>query len=54
MPSNAALEQKQALVAGLSDRMKASVAGVIVNYTGISVADAHPRHLLEWVLAAQA
>ncbi|MBQ1413185.1 MAG: 50S ribosomal protein L10 [Clostridia bacterium] len=39
MPSKAVLEQKQALVADLSDRMKASVAGVIVNYTGISVAD---------------
>lgn len=39
MPSKAVLEQKQALVADLAERMKASVAGVIVNYSGISVAD---------------
>ena len=39
MPSKAVLEQKQALVADLSDRLKSSVAGVIVNYSGISVAD---------------
>ena len=39
MPSKAVLEQKQALVADLADRMKSSVAGVIVNYSGISVAD---------------
>jgi len=39
MPSKAILEQKQALAADLSQRLKASVAGVIVNYSGISVAD---------------
>ncbi len=39
MPSKAILEQKQALVADLSDKLKSSVAGVIVNYKGISVAD---------------
>ena len=39
MPSKAALETKQALVADLSERLKSSVAGVIVNYTGITVAD---------------
>ena len=39
MPSKAILEQKQALVNDLSDRLKGSVAGVIVNYSGISVAD---------------
>ena len=36
MPSKAVLEQKQALVADLSDRLKSSVAGVIVNYEKIS------------------
>ena len=39
MPSKAILEQKQALVNDLADRLKSSVAGVIVNYSGISVAD---------------
>ena len=39
MPSKAALEQKQALVADLSEKMKSSVAGVIVDYKGITVAD---------------
>ena len=39
MPSKAVLEQKQALVSELSERLKSSVAGVIVNYSGITVAD---------------
>ncbi len=37
MPSNAILEQKQKAVAELADLIKASTAGVIVNYQGITV-----------------
>ena len=37
MPSNAILEQKQKAVADLAELIKASSAGVIVNYQGITV-----------------
>ena len=37
MPSQKILEQKQQFVAQLSDKLKNSVAGVIVSYKGISV-----------------
>ena len=37
MPSNAILEQKQQAVANLAELIKASSAGVIVNYQGITV-----------------
>lgn len=39
MPSEKILEQKQAIVAELVDRLNGSVAGVLVNYKGITVAD---------------
>lgn len=39
MPSAKVLEQKQAIVAQLADRLKNSVTGVLVNYKGINVAD---------------
>ncbi|MBQ9673169.1 MAG: 50S ribosomal protein L10 [Ruminococcus sp.] len=39
MPSEKVLEAKKALVEELSERLKASVSGVIVNYKGINVAD---------------
>ena len=39
LPSEKILEQKKAVVAELSDRLKNSVAGVVVNYKGITVAD---------------
>ncbi len=39
MPSAAILEQKKAAVAALAEDLKASCAGVIVNYSGITVAD---------------
>ena len=39
MPSKAILEQKQAMVSELSDRLKGACAGVIVNYSGITVED---------------
>ena len=39
MPSAKVLEQKQAIVAELADRLKKSVTGVLVNYKGINVAD---------------
>ena len=39
MPSNKVLEQKKAYVAELSERLKSSIAGVLVNYSGITVAD---------------
>ena len=37
MPSQVILEQKKALVAELTERLKNSVAGVLVNYRGITV-----------------
>ena len=39
MPSNAILEQKKQQVAELSELLKGSVSGVIVDYSGITVAD---------------
>ena len=39
MPSAAVLEQKKQAVAALAEELKNSCAGVIVNYSGISVAD---------------
>lgn len=39
MPSEKILEQKKALVASLTDKLKNSCAGVIVNYKGINVSD---------------
>ncbi|MDP4121271.1 MAG: 50S ribosomal protein L10 [Bacillota bacterium] len=39
MPSEKVLEQKKAIVAELTDRLQNSVAGVLVNYKGISVAE---------------
>ena len=39
MPSEKVLEQKKQIVAGLADTLKNSVAGVIVDYKGITVAD---------------
>ena len=39
MPSNAILAQKQKAVAELAEQIKASVAGVLVNYQGITVED---------------
>lgn len=39
MPSEKVLLEKQAIVAELTERLKSSVAGVLVNYKGISVAE---------------
>ena len=39
MPSQKVLEQKQQVVAELAERIKNSVAGVIVDYKGITVAE---------------
>ena len=39
MPSQKVLEEKMAVVAALTDRLQNSVAGVVVNYKGINVAD---------------
>ncbi len=39
MPSQKVLEKKQQMVADLADRIQNSVAGVIVDYKGITVAD---------------
>lgn len=39
MPSTVVLEKKKAQVAALSDRIKNSCAGVVVDYKGINVAD---------------
>lgn len=39
MPSSQVLTQKQQLVEELSEQLKSAVAGVIVDYKGISVAD---------------
>ena len=47
MPSNSILEQKQAIVADLAEKLKASPAGVVVNYQGITVdADTKMRKAL--------
>ena len=39
MPSEKVLEQKKAVVAALAEQIKASCIGVIVDYSGTSVAD---------------
>ncbi|ADU27594.1 50S ribosomal protein L10 [Ethanoligenens harbinense] len=39
MPSEKILAQKQQLVTGLAEQLKASISGVLVDYTGISVED---------------
>ena len=39
MPSKAILEQKQQVVSDLSEQIRNSVSGVIVNYQGITVDD---------------
>lgn len=39
MPSKSVLEAKQAVVAELTERLKNSVVGVLVNYKGINVED---------------
>ena len=39
MPSEKVLLEKQALVASLTDKLNAAAAGVVVDYSGISVAD---------------
>ena len=47
MPSKSILEQKQAVVAELAEKLKASPAGVVVNYQGITVdADTKMRKAL--------
>ena len=47
MPSKSILEQKQAVVADLAEKIKASPAGVVVNYQGITVdADTKMRKAL--------
>ena len=39
MPSQKVLDEKKAIVAALTERLQNSVAGVVVNYKGITVAD---------------
>lgn len=39
MPSQSVLEQKKAVVAELSERLKNSITGVVVSYEGINVED---------------
>ena len=39
MPNAKVLSEKQAIVNELTDRLNASAAGVLVDYSGISVAD---------------
>ena len=39
MPSAKVLEEKKQLVAELSEKIRSSCAGVLVNYKGITVAD---------------
>ena len=39
MPSQKVLEEKKAVVSALTDRLQNSVAGVVVSYKGINVAD---------------
>ena len=39
MPNTKVLEQKKQLVAELKEKLDASIAGVVVNYSGTSVAD---------------
>lgn len=39
MPSQKILEQKKQVVAGIAEQLKGAVAGVLVNYSGITVED---------------
>ena len=39
MPSQKVLEQKKAIVSDLADKIKGSISGVLVDYSGINVAD---------------
>lgn len=39
MPNNAVLEQKKAIVESVKEKIANSVAGVLVDYSGVSVAD---------------
>ena len=39
MPSANVLEQKKVVVANLTERLNNSIAGVIVDYKGVNVAD---------------
>ena len=39
LPSQSVLEQKKAIVAELSERLKNSITGVVVSYEGINVED---------------
>ena len=39
MPSQKILEEKKQIVAGIADQLKGAVAGVLVNYSGITVED---------------
>ena len=39
MPSQSVLEQKKAIVAELSERLKSSITGVVVSYEGINTED---------------
>ena len=39
MPSQSVLEQKKAIVAELSERLKSSITGVVVSYKGINTED---------------
>lgn len=39
MPSEKILQEKQAYVEGLAEKLKSAVAGVVVSYQGLNVAD---------------
>ena len=39
LPSQSVLEQKKAIVAELSERLKSSITGVVVSYEGINTED---------------
>ena len=39
MPSQTVLEQKKAIVAELSERLKSSITGLVVSYKGINTED---------------
>ena len=39
MPSQSVLEQKKAIVAELSERLKSSITGLVVSYKGINTED---------------
>ena len=46
MPSQKILEQKKQVVAGIAEQLKGAVAGVLVNYSGITVEDTKLRREL--------